>query len=44
MKLFWVALYALICAAEFLLGWAKDHVEERIKGERPKDPKEGESR
>lgn len=39
-RLLWCALYALLCAAEFVLGKLKDAVEERITGEKPDDDDE----
>lgn len=41
-RLLWILLYAVLCAAEFLISWAKEHVEERIKGKPPEHPKDDE--
>lgn len=37
----WMALYAVLCLAEFLVQWAKGHVEEQLKGRRPPAPSSG---
>lgn len=34
----WLALYAMLCAAEFVISWAKDAVKDKVKGT-PEPPK-----
>jgi hypothetical protein len=34
-RMAWLGVYALLCAADFVISTLKDFVEERIKGEAP---------
>jgi hypothetical protein len=41
-RVLWCSLYAVLCAAEFVLDKLKDAVEERITGKEPDDDEDDE--
>jgi hypothetical protein len=37
-RLWWILAYAILCALEFVVTWAKEHVAAKIKAPVPEQP------